>query len=93
MPASAGFAGNTYMPANETAQHGGARMERDNMELIERDKPKTINRSGIYIYNLKPYFSMINIEIYKLVIRLRDNNICSVLWFIVTTHWPLLNIF
>ena len=26
-------------------------MERDNMERIERDKPKTINRSGVYIYN------------------------------------------
>ena len=28
-PVRAGFAGDTYTPANETAQHGGARMERD----------------------------------------------------------------
>ena len=35
-----------------TAQHGGARtMESDSMGRIERDNPKTINRSGVYIYN------------------------------------------
>ena len=35
--------GDAYTPANETAQHGGTRMKCDN--------PKTINRSGVYIYN------------------------------------------
>ena len=57
-PAQAGFVGDTYTPANETAD--GTR-DRDLVYLKiaapvrsvsdMRDNPKTINRSGVYIYN------------------------------------------
>ena len=44
-----------------TAQHGGTRMERDSMERMERDNPKTINRSGVYCLYLSGCLQILEI--------------------------------
>ena len=56
-PDRAGFVGDAYMPANETNETGTKNLVSLNMatpvrsKTDMRDNPKTINRSGVYIYN------------------------------------------
>ena len=55
-PARSDFVGDAYTPANETADlvslnMAAARMKRDGDEMTYmRDNPKTLNRSGVYMY-------------------------------------------
>ena len=57
-PARAGFIGDAYTPANETADLVSLNMAAPVWIVTEmtymRDNPKTMNHSGVYIYN---YFS------------------------------------
>ena len=51
-PARAGFVGDTYTLANETADLVSLNMAGPLRSVSDmRDNPKTINRSGVHIYN------------------------------------------
>ena len=63
-PARSGFVGDAYMPANETADLVSLNMAAPVRSVSDmRDNPKTVNRSGVHIYNILLYY--ISILLFK----------------------------
>ena len=62
-PARAGFVGDAYTPANGTANLVSLNMTPPVRTVSDmRDNPKTLNRSGVYIYNTCVRLSVLDPE-------------------------------